>query len=565
MRSSTLESFDHGRFRHLIDVHCEESLSPEQRNELQQILLESAAARELFIELMSVHTGLSQEIDILAQIEGIAEGAPQKVQLGSRSDLRRLTISLAALIAIAASLILAAVVWPPQNGGTQVGSSREPVEFSPEPDSPYSQDALARVVRKINCVWSDEAWTLNNSSEIEAGRTIALERGFMSLAFRNGVNVILEGPIEFTVIDENRGALEFGGLGVRVPEGSSGFVVDTPTAKVTDLGTAFSLRVSDEGVTDLSVIEGEVEVSRRGQNGNVDSEGTLVLEKDTEWSSSLGIRVPQDTPSSADFPISGLLDDPVFGRVPELPVSDKLLLWLMADAAVNTDSQGRVVAWGDASSRVSNERHSAWQVEPRRRPRLLREQINGLPAIRFDGQDDCLITEPFPTGDAQTVAIVGRLYSLDRHKGELRGPQFINYNGPPNLVVEYDSLTSSIRGRVFAGFGREPSVSGQARIDAIHQDETLAIVYTYDHHANEAILYLNAERRTESEALVSSASARPKVIGIHSRLKKSGLTGDIAEVLIFDRALDSKEVDSLFSYFQSRYDTLGTSTEASTD
>ena len=47
-----------------------------------------------------------------------------------------------------------------------------------------------------------------------------------------------------------------------VPESASGFVIDTDSAHVVDLGTAFGVSVSHAGQTDVCVFEGEVEVSK---------------------------------------------------------------------------------------------------------------------------------------------------------------------------------------------------------------------------------------------------------------------------------------------------------------
>ena len=54
---------------------------------------------------------------------------------------------------------------------------------------------------------------------------------------------------------------ESGLLTSTVPPGAEGFRVDTPTAQVIDLGTAFGIELGDNGVSHVSVFDGEVEVA----------------------------------------------------------------------------------------------------------------------------------------------------------------------------------------------------------------------------------------------------------------------------------------------------------------
>ena len=68
---------------------------------------------------------------------------------------------------------------------------------------------------------------------------------------------------------------------------------------------------------------------------------------------------------------------------------DDLQLWLRADAAVAYDSQGRVTRWTDQSGRGSN----SFQNDDARKPRFIREGLNGKPVLRFDGVDDYLALE----------------------------------------------------------------------------------------------------------------------------------------------------------------------------
>ncbi len=563
---------------------------PHELRALSDLLRADQAAREQYVVTCELRQSLSDELNYPGETifpSSVAEGAMLGAELVRPlgAELVRPLGGLPRVVSLIAALAAAGLFLAFWLGGASpsprpVGVGAEPIASAggpaPAPRVPSTQqpqlptadpvqevidpwaspDVVARVVRKINCVWNEESWTLHNSSLIAGGETISLERGFMQIEMRNGVTAALEGPVAFTVVDPLRGSLEYGGLAVRVPEGFSGYIVDTPTAKVTDLGTEFSLRVSGNGKTDLRVIEGEVEVSKRGRDRQRVTKPQL-LEKDAIWTSAHGIRAARGAPKPSDFPTAGLLADPSFDESPRLPFDEGLNLWLAADTAVRTDGKGRVVCWGDISSHSSQDRHSAWQVEPPRRPRLVDDGIGGKPAIRFDGANDALITEPFSTTNNQTVATVVRLATLlPQGGGELPGMQIINYNGPPNLVIEYRVWGKLLRTNVFAGYdGNRVVYSGRNLTKQISADQDLAIIYTYNLSKNKSALYLNGVKQSEAMAFLRVANARPKVLGQHRRLAGGALEGDIAELLIYDRAVDDDEIDSLFSYFGDRYDT----------
>lgn len=90
-----------------------------------------------------------------------------------------------------------------------------------------------------------------------------LQRGIARLDFSNGAQVAIEGPASLEIVDAFHVVLRRGIVTARIPESAHGFVVDTTSARVVDLGTAFGVSVNEEGITDVCVFEGEVEVNQR--------------------------------------------------------------------------------------------------------------------------------------------------------------------------------------------------------------------------------------------------------------------------------------------------------------
>ncbi|MCA9086516.1 MAG: FecR domain-containing protein [Planctomycetaceae bacterium] len=134
--------------------------------------------------------------------------------------------------------------------------------------------------------------------------TINLADGLMRLLFDDGVEVTLQGPARYQLIAPGRTRLHAGLLTATVPPGAEGFQVDTPTAEVVDLGTAFGIALDTDGQTVVSVFDGEVEVKssnsedrqlvREGEAVRVDSTQVRTSEFDANtyvkiWPASSGI------------------------------------------------------------------------------------------------------------------------------------------------------------------------------------------------------------------------------------------------------------------------------------
>ncbi|MBN2023570.1 MAG: FecR domain-containing protein [Pirellulales bacterium] len=107
----------------------------------------------------------------------------------------------------------------------------------------------------------DSSTPLAVGSALAAGETISLARGVVEVAFADGARVILEGQTTLDVLGRNAGRLRMGRLSATVPPSAHGFAIDTPTAKVVDLGTNFGVRVASDQVAEAHVFGGKIEVS----------------------------------------------------------------------------------------------------------------------------------------------------------------------------------------------------------------------------------------------------------------------------------------------------------------
>jgi len=173
-------------------------------------------------------------------------------------------------------------------------------------DSAWSQGNVAAIPRDVEstligsiagehaCRWAEYSTPSEEAasppahpsvgSHLTSGQRITLDSGLMEIAYQTGARVILEGPVAFKV-DAKGGYLSAGKLTGRLetPRGPNpkspipnAFVIRTPTAIVTDLGTEFGVEVNEDGHTTSHVFRGSIAVRSVAAAGTVKS---LVLTK----------------------------------------------------------------------------------------------------------------------------------------------------------------------------------------------------------------------------------------------------------------------------------------------
>jgi len=87
-----------------------------------------------------------------------------------------------------------------------------------------------------------------------------LETGAAVVAFDRGARVVIEGPAKFELRDDNSMILRVGKARAHVPESAHGFKLQTPRFTAVDIGTQFGCNVSTDGIGELHVFEGHVDL-----------------------------------------------------------------------------------------------------------------------------------------------------------------------------------------------------------------------------------------------------------------------------------------------------------------
>ena len=167
-----------------------------------------------------------------------------------------------ALAVILGGLAMVAVVSLRQrdNGaghdGTAPHLTTAPVDDARGFGAPFVKP-LATVTHKKSLLSADTERSLVVGQPLEPGH-VRILGGAVEMSLRNGVTIVLEGPGDLELRGELEAFLHAGNVVVRMPEGKSGFRLDTATTGVLDLGTEFAVKAGAGFVTDVQVYDGAV-------------------------------------------------------------------------------------------------------------------------------------------------------------------------------------------------------------------------------------------------------------------------------------------------------------------
>ena len=237
----------------LLDGLVENNLSPANKAKLEKWIAQSDEARRRYVYFMDMSSSLAHFAE-----EILSDETEEDIGIATGEKILRF-VRPALLIA---ALLVAGFYFPrfmvdDNEDRTDIASEKKSLVTGEEKDE-VIVDTVAVLTKTVGVVWSDDS-----PAKPESGNTIEpcrlkLESGLAQIEFLQGSTVVLEGPVEFEVINPNGGALSLGKLRASVPQVASGFTIELPKGKVIDLGTEFGLHVHEGGSTELFVYQGKV-------------------------------------------------------------------------------------------------------------------------------------------------------------------------------------------------------------------------------------------------------------------------------------------------------------------
>jgi len=240
-------------------------ISDQQRQRLEELVCADPVAKRTYVEYLNLHATLYRYNSATTPpvaAPGLAAGEDQLLWPGLVSDVLRAageflsrSFVLTLLLAVGLPAIVLVVLV--------IDLARQPVARAPEPAAPaaVAKIAVAKITDLLDCVWADRDGKRPAGTKLFAGEQLELKQGLAEVAFVGGAKVILRGPATFRIGGASGGRLGEGSLAATVPPGARGFTVDTPHAKVVDLGTEFGVVVAADGRAEAHVFVGQVEVA----------------------------------------------------------------------------------------------------------------------------------------------------------------------------------------------------------------------------------------------------------------------------------------------------------------
>ncbi len=251
--------------------------------------------------------------------------------------------------------------------------------------------------------------------------------------------------------------------------------------------------------------------------------------------------------------LMAVLVGPVQAQFTNTTVSG-LSIWLKADAGVFQTS-GEVDIWSDQSGNTND----VWAPSTTNRPLITTATIGGSAhdVIRFDGTDDALTLASAPNGiplqdhtaffvtarTGGTASTRGNLFGFDKTGG--RGSDGWYYKFTQGQVNMESGMGLDYGYKLAAGAANNTFLVGEG------------VFSTPDTTAS---LYVNGQLTDQNTACLTplnEPAGTPFNLGAFADASGTGFTnffqGDIGEILVYDRVLNTTERDTVRTYLSDKY------------
>ncbi|HKO55258.1 MAG TPA: hypothetical protein VJ276_05225 [Thermoanaerobaculia bacterium] len=223
----------------------------------------------------------------------------------------------------------------------------------------------------------------------------------------------------------------------------------------------------------------------------------------------------------------------------EVPTSG-LALWLRADALVTTGAENAVTMWKSPNNM------QATQTEAGRQPRLYPNAINGHAAVRFDGDDDMLETnfniDPTVVPDATVIAVFNSRVAESSPLRKLYGQDDGGYDRAAGL----DDRAGE--GKGYAIFGGGAGVVGYFPLAA---NQTYLTADAWGGKAFNG--WVNGKKILDDHEVSNEKGLPHLYIGGSGTVYAEPWAGDVAELLVYSRALTDAERTGIEDYLAKKY------------
>lgn len=278
----SLNSQDRYELDELLDRLFSGTIDESSKERLSNLLCSSEDAQSIYLDTAAVHGALVFRSSLQSAANGFAvttAGPPLEESCTSTfEDLTRpspapvatpaLTGRVASLNrSIFASILAVAITfyggfilisWNLRSGSLPRGTDGTDL-------------VVATIGNATNVEWRERPRFTAGPAEdqrIRQGEPLQIESGLVEVQLSQGTLLLIEGPARWSIAGENAATLEVGRVVALVPESAKGFLLETPSARIVDLGTEFGAATDATGSTKVQIFQGSVDLSPRG-NGHL--------------------------------------------------------------------------------------------------------------------------------------------------------------------------------------------------------------------------------------------------------------------------------------------------------
>ncbi len=248
----------------LLTGYLDDRLSPEDAVRLQNLLRESAAARQTLRDLATIDSRLT---DLAATppvaVELLCDTSIRRVE--TRQQLQHANIRLLTLVTIAACLVFIVGLQLVNQLGRGVNSP-SPIPQQVATLAEITDSGVAVLVSAIDVRWTADL-SLQSGSIVVPGE-LKLVSGLAEIEFYSGARLIVEGPAHLEIVSANEAICHNGKLRAFVPPPARGFKIRTSQFELVDLGTEFGMEIGVNGDAEVQVFDGEVELHPNDDAGS---------------------------------------------------------------------------------------------------------------------------------------------------------------------------------------------------------------------------------------------------------------------------------------------------------
>jgi hypothetical protein len=228
-----------------------------------------------------------------------------------------------------------------------------------------------------------------------------------------------------------------------------------------------------------------------------------------------------------------------------LPITEGLSLRLGADHGITFNASSKVTSWLDQSGAG----HSATQSSASSQPTLVAGALNGLPVVRFSGSQYLSLSGQVLTSQVFSIIVVTRDVSTSTSYRELFSNWDSAYGG--TSVFFGTTAQSPVRARFTDDFGG--SATGQTGVGTITNPDA-PFIFSAVSGSNQIAVYQNARAISNRlTALTTRTLTGNYVLGRQGSLNGEYWSGDIAEMLVYNRELAADELASVWQFLLAKY------------